>query len=174
MLRLEFSVALVVLATLALAPAADESPLTIAVSTVGDFAKGGSWYLSVNSGGKAELAIEPSLSQPKRIRRQFDITKEQLAAFQKALNDESFFELSGEYGQRVPDGSTRTLTVIRGDRVKSVQVRFLMNWAAANDKEKLREPSRAVRLLVLARGWFNDPEAADLRRYDQRVLEAAK
>ncbi len=175
MLRLPLSVPVLLLAISASSLAADESPLTIAVSNVGRFAQGGSWHLSVNSAGKAELTIEPSAFGHKaQIRRQFDVTKEQLAAFQKALDDESFFDLGVEYGQRVPDGSTQTLTVICGNRVKSVQVGFLMNWVAANEKEKLRDPSRAVRLLVLVRGWFNDAEAVDLRSYDQRVLEAAK
>ena len=36
------------------------------------------------------------------------------------------FELADEYGERVPDGSTRTLTVTAGDVTKTVRVRFLM------------------------------------------------
>lgn len=44
--------------------------------------------------------------------------------------------------------------------------------------ERLSDPavrsSRAVRISVLIRGWFDDPEAVDLRRYDRMVLDAAK
>jgi hypothetical protein len=31
-----------------------------------------------------------------------------------------------------------------------------------------------MRLLVLVRGWFNEAEAVDLRRFDQADLDAAK
>lgn len=169
MLRLTLSVVLV-LAVSASAKAADESPLTVAVSSVGNFAKGGPWYLSLNSAGKAELTIEPGIGQPNRIRRQFDVTPDQLAEFRKALDSEKFFELADEYGERVPDGSIQTLTIVRGGRAKSVKLQFLMNWVIANDKEKLREPSRAIRLLVLTSGWINDPEINDPKFY-QRVLD---
>ena len=60
MLRLTLSVVLV-LTISPWAVAADDSPLTIAVSSVGNFAKGGPWYLSVNSAGKAELTIEAGI-----------------------------------------------------------------------------------------------------------------
>jgi hypothetical protein len=169
MFRLTLSVVLV-LAISASAKAADESPLTVAVSNVGNFAKGGPWYLSVNSAGKAELTIEPGIGQPKRIQRQFDVTQDQLAEFRKALDREKFFDLAEEYGQRVPDGSIQTLTVVRGGRAKSIKLQFLMNWVVANDKEKLRDPSRAIRLLVLISGWINDSEINDPKFY-QRVLD---
>jgi len=170
MCRSILAVGVLLVAVMASTSAADE-PLTIAASDVGDFAQGGSWHLSVNAEGIAELTID---TRGGKVRRKFEIPQEQLAAFRQALVDEKFFDLADEYGQSVPDGSTQTLTVILGTRTKSVKVRFLMNWAAANDKDKLREPSRAVRLLVLVRGWFADAEAVDLRAYDQKVLEAAK
>jgi hypothetical protein len=155
------------------APTADQlkdAPLTISVSTVGRFAKGHSWHLSVNSAGRAELTVE---TFPEPTRRQFQVTKEQLAEFRKALIDERFFELTGEYGQLVPDGSEDSITVTAGRHSNSVKVHFLMNWVL-NDKAKLREPSRAVRLLILVRGWFDDEKAVDRREYDRRVLDAAK
>jgi hypothetical protein len=170
MYRVAFVVG-VLLMTAVPSSALGDEPLTLAASNVGNFAQGSSWHLSVNSAGKAELTIATRAS---KVRRQFDVPKEQLAVLRKALMEEKFFDLTDEYGQRVPDGSTQTLTVTVGDRAKSVKVRFLMNWIAANEKDKLREPSRAVRLLVLVRGWFADAEAVDLRPYDQKVLEAAK
>jgi hypothetical protein len=148
-----------------------DEPLTLAVSCVGRFAKGRPWYLSVNSAGKAELTIDTPGGP---VRRQFDVPKERLAALRKALADEAFFDLADEYGQHVPDGGVQTLTVTLGGRTRSVKVRYLMNWVTANEKAKLREPSRAVRLLVLVRGWFDAPEAADLRPYERKVLEAAR
>jgi hypothetical protein len=150
---------------------AEDEPLTLAVSCVGRFAKGSPWYLSMNSAGKAELTIDAPAGQ---VRRQFDVPKEQMAALRKALADEAFFDLADEYGERVPDGGAQTMTVTLGGRTRSVKVRFLMNWVVANEKEKLREPSRAVRLLVLVRGWFAAPEAVDLRPYDRKVLKAVQ
>jgi hypothetical protein len=48
-----------------------------------------------------------------------------------------------------------------------------MNWANY-EREKVRDPSRALRVLQTIRAWFNDPEAVDLRKYDQMVIDAAK
>lgn len=149
---------------------ADETPLTISVSTVGNFAEGNSWHLSVNSAGQAELTIDTS---PKPTRKQFQVSKAQWAEFRKALADGRFFELKADYGDLVPGGSERSVTVTAGRHAHTVKVNYLMNWAN-RDKPKVREPSRAVRLLVLVRSWFDEAEAVDLRRYDQKVLDAAK
>jgi hypothetical protein len=148
----------------------EDAPLTIAVSTVGLFAKGNSWHLSVNSAGQAELTID-SFSEP--TRKQFQVSKEQMAEFRKVLGNERFFELASEYGQLVPDGSEQSITVTAGRHSHTVKVHYLMNWVRT-DKAKLREPSRAVRLLVLVRGWFEESAAVDQREYDKLVLDAAK
>jgi hypothetical protein len=145
-------------------------PLTIAVSTVGRFAKGHSWHLSVNSAGQADLTID---TFPDCTRKQFQVSEEQLAEFRKALAEERFFELAGEYGQRVPDGSEDSVTVAAGPHANTVKVHFLMNWVRT-DKARLREPARAVRLLALVRGWFDEAEAVDQRKYDRMVLDEAK
>jgi hypothetical protein len=147
-----------------------DTPLTIAVSTVGRFAEGHSWHLSVNSAGQAELTID---TFPDRTLKRFQVSAEQLAEFRTALADERFFELNGEYGEQVPDGSENSVTVAAGPHTNTVKVHFLMNWVR-NDKAKLREPSRAVRLVVLVRGWFDAAEAVDLRKYDKMVLAAAE
>jgi hypothetical protein len=60
-----------------------------------------------------------------------------------------------------------------GRHAKTVKVHFLMN-CVHTDKVRLREPSRAVRLLILVRRWFHEPLALDLRKYDKMVLDAAK
>jgi hypothetical protein len=147
----------------------ERAPLTIAVSTEGDFGTGRSWYLSVNSARQAELTIMTS----NRICKKFEVTKEQLEEFRKALLDARFFELDREYGEHVEDGSERAVTVTAGRFTNTVRVNFLMNWVH-NDKAKLRDPSRVVRLLVLLRGWLAEAEAVDLRKYDQMVLDAIK
>ncbi len=147
-----------------------EAPLTISVSTGGRFSSGSSWYLSVNSVGQAELTID---TFPDRTSKRFQVSQEQLAEFRNALTAERFFELGGEYGQKVPDGSESAVTVTAGRHANTVRIHFLMNWIAA-DKAKLREPSRAVRLLVLVRGWFDSTEAVDLRPFDRKVLDEAE
>lgn len=141
-------------------------PITVAANCVGDFASGRSWYLSMNSAGQAELTISG------RAPQQFQVPQEQWKAFRKELLDERFFELADEYGEHVPDGSSCAITVTAGDVTKTVRVRFLMNWVQS-DRKKLVEPSRVLRLLMSVRSWISDAEAADLRPYDQKVLDAA-
>ena len=144
-------------------------PLTISASTVGRFSRGHSWYLKVNPAGLAELIIA---TFPDRTEKRFQVPNEQLSEFRSALVEERFFELNGEYGEDVADGSEQSLTVAAGRRTNTVKVYFLMNWVHS-DKARLREPRRAVRLLVLVRGWIDAAEAVDLREYDKMVLEAA-
>src|SRR5262245_38282254 len=156
----------------------EDVPLTISVSTDGRSAKGRPWHLSVNSAGQAELTLGlspfPVGKARDPVRKQFQVSKEQMAEFRKALVDERFFELAGEYGERVPDGSEKMVTVTAGRHANTVRVHFLGNWLAAKDKAKLREPARAGRLLVRARGGCEEAEAVDSREYDRRVLDVAK
>lgn len=147
-----------------------EAPLTLRASTVGMFAKGYSWHLNVDSAGQAELTVD---KYPRDIVKRFQLTQEQMAEFRKAVADERFFELDEAYGDIVPDGSVASLSVSMGPHAHTVKVHYLMNWVYS-DKTKLREPSRAVRLLVMIRGWFSHPETVDLRKYDQIVLGAAQ
>jgi hypothetical protein len=95
----------------------EDAPLTISVSTVGRFAKGHSWHLSVNSAGQAELTID---TFPRPARKRFQVSKEQWAEFRKALVEDRFFELKGEYGQLVPGGSEQSVTVAAGRHAKTV------------------------------------------------------
>jgi hypothetical protein len=147
----------------------EHGPLSISASEIGSTTTG-SWRLRVDPAGKAALKID---AVPSAKTRQFVVSQAQLDELRKALLRERFFQLADSYGQRVADGSTTTLQITAGDVSRTVELRFLMNWA--NDEpEKLREPSRAVRVLQIIRGWFNDPEAVDVREYDRRVLLAAK
>ena len=145
------------------------APLTLAASCEGRFSRGESWRLSVNSSGQAEITIS---THPRPTRRQFQIPAPQWAALRKSLEDERFFELADAYGEQVPDGSTTTLTVTAGEMTKTVRLRYLMNYVR-NEKAKLREPARALRVQMLIRGWFTDAEAVDLRPNERRVIEAA-
>jgi hypothetical protein len=149
----------------------EHDPLTISASEIGRFSKGFSWTLHVDPSGKAKLTIK-SFSHPKT--REFEISKKQLDELRTAVVRERFFELAGRYGQVVSDGSTTTLTISVGARTKTIVLQFLMNWVHDQDAAaKLQEPSRAIRVLNVIRGWFSDPEAVDLRKYDRMVLDAA-
>jgi hypothetical protein len=148
----------------------EDAPLTISVSTVGRFGPGRSWHLSVNSAGQAELTID---TIPDGTRKRFQVSKEQMAEFRKVLADGRFFELKGEYGDQVPDGSERSITVTAGRHTHTVKVHYLRTSTAA-ERGTVREASGAVRLLVLVRGWFDDASAVDLGKYDEADLAAAK
>ena len=144
-------------------------PITAALTTEGRFANGRSWQLTVNADRTANLNID---SYPASASRTFAVTEAQIEELRSLLIDERFFELNEEYGQIVPDGSTRTITITCGERSHTVQLHFLMNWVRG-DTSRLREPARAVRVWRHIRRWFDDAEAVDLERYDQMVLDAA-
>ncbi|OHB65939.1 MAG: hypothetical protein A2V70_19055 [Planctomycetes bacterium RBG_13_63_9] len=147
-----------------------EDPITIAASTVGDFSRGYSWYVSINSAGEGQLTVR---TPGRAVRQSFAVSEEQLDVLRDAVANERFFDLDSEYGQTVPDGSTKTLTIIVGNRSKTVLVRYLMNWAQPGHQKQLSEPARALRVWMVLRGWFSHEQAVDLRRYDQKVLNAA-
>jgi hypothetical protein len=145
-------------------------PLTIAMNVVGRFAHGDGWSLHVNPAGDAELTIQ---TYPQKTRRQFKVSNEQLAQLRQALVDTAFFDLRDAYGQEVVDGSTTTLAISVGEVTREVRLKFLMNWVA-HEPERLREPARALRVTTTIRGWFDDPAAVDLRKYDAMVIHAAE
>lgn len=147
-----------------------DAPLTIAMSNVGNFSRGHSWHLSVNSAGQAQLTIE-TVREP--TLRQFAVSVEQMQALRAALINERFFDLADTYGESVPCGSTDTITITAGAVTKSVKLLFLMNWVES-DPAKLRDPARAIRVGMVLRNWFDDAKAVDLRPYDQKVLDAVK
>jgi hypothetical protein len=126
------------------------------------------WSFRVNSNGKAELGIGFDFER----KRPFTVSDEHLQELRKLLIRERFFELGDEYGERVLDGSEDILTITMGQSTKTVRIGFLMNWVSS-ERAKLREPARAIRVWMLVRGWFSDPDVADLRKYDQMVLDAA-
>jgi len=145
------------------------TPISVIASTMGRFAEGHSWHLSVNSAGRAHLMID---TYPKPQSREFNISPEQINQLEKVLEKERFFTLQADYGERVPDGSTDTITIVRGDVARTVSIHFLMNWVHSAPS-KLKEPARAVRVFQVVRGWFNDKDAVNLKKYDDMVLQAA-
>lgn len=145
------------------------TPVSVIASTTGRFGEGRSWHLSVNSAGKAHLTID---TYPKPQSREFDITPKQIDQLSEVLEKERFFSLKADYGELVWDGSTDTITIVRGDVARTVSIHFLMNWVHSAPS-KLKEPARAVRVFQVVRGWFDDKDAVNLKKYDDMVLEAA-
>ena len=147
----------------------DESKqLSITLDNEGRFAEGSSWTLTVNSDRSAALEIRTFPDSQTRI---FTLTVDQMDALRSTLEAERFFDLADKYGEVVPDGSTRTITVQLGDTKKTVELNFLMNWVHS-EPDKLVEPARAVRIWRHCREWFSDDEAVDLGRFNQMVLDA--
>jgi hypothetical protein len=150
-------------------PLADDitmKPITVVASEESAWRE--PWSLCVKSTGEARLTIGMSSQRT----RSFTVSTDQLDHLRETLIRERYFDLGGEYGETVVDGSTHTLIITVGDVTKTVRLDFLMNWVYY-DRAKLREPARAVRVWMLIREWFHDSDVADLRKYDQMVVDAA-
>ena len=141
-------------------------PISLSLTTHGFFSNG--WTLDVSSDGAVDLTIR---SSPDETKRSFTVTDAQFAELRSLLVRERFFDLKGHYGEIVPSGSTRTLTVTCGTTSKTVKLNFLMNWVH-HDPDRLLEPARAVRVWMHVRQWFDDADAVNFARYDQMVLDA--
>ena len=139
-------------------------PVSVLCSIEGRFSKGNAWSLVVKPDGAARLFIE---HYPRSQRRVFVVSAAQRAELARVVEVERFFALADRYGDQVPDGSTRTLTITRGNRSKTMTLGYLRREDA-----KLPEIKRAVRVWNAVRKWFDDAEAVDLSAYDQRLLNA--
>lgn len=147
------------------------SPIAVTVAIDGRFPpEVYPWRFDMNPEGKAVLAVK-KWRDP--IRRELVIPPAEIATLRTALEREKFFTLKNEYGQLVPDGGCTTLSVSQGEKTNTVHIRFLGNWVRSNP-EKLQEPARALRVLNIIRAWFDEPEAVDLRRHNQLVIDAAE
>jgi len=145
-------------------------PVSVKASTTGRFGPVYSWRLAVNADRHARLTI---YAYPKELTREFEISTNQISQLLTMADRERFFDLRSDYGEIVPDGSTDSITITKGGSSHTVRIHFLMNWVH-NDPAKLKEPARAVRVFNVVRGWFDDKDAVDLRKYDNMVLEAAE
>lgn len=148
----------------------EQESLSISISTKGDFGgKRYSWCLTMNPQRKAKLVI---YAYHKRIVRFFTVSKSKIENLKRVIAKERFFELRDSYGENVLDSSVDTMRIVWRKKAKTVNILYLMNWVHSNPG-KLQEPARAIRVFHVIRGWFNDPQAVDLRRYDKIVLDAA-
>ncbi|WP_425396508.1 hypothetical protein [Aeoliella sp.] len=146
-----------------------KGPITVKLENVGSFAEGESWSLELDADRIVHLNIGGYPSDNSRV---FQITRGQVEELRDLLIEQDFFALDDEYGELVSSGSEQTMTVTCGEQSHTVKLHFLMNWARF-EPDRLRDPARAVRVWRLIRDWFDDEEAADLRRYDDMVLNAA-
>ena len=119
-----------------------ERPFPVTVALCGNGLD--AWYLSINSRGEAELIVDSE----KRYRADWTIPQDEWTEFAALVKEVDFFDLDGDYGQRVPDGGAVHLTIAGGRQSSSVNLYFLMNYINAKEIEKLREPARVLRLLT--------------------------
>jgi hypothetical protein len=150
-----------------------KQPLLISLNINGWFAKGFPWNLEITNNGKATLIIK---SYPKHKKKSFIISPNQLKQLKEVIEREGFYDLNEEYGDLVPDGDTRIITINQGNQRKTVKLHYLLNLESEGKKgkEKLIEACRAIRIWMLVTSWFNDPDAVDIRKYDQRILDTVK
>ena len=146
-------------------------PISLEMGVTGELSVDGLWHVSVDSAGRAKLISHEKF--PQTTSRKFRITPQQFGELRKTLLRERFFDLSDEYGENVPDGSTDTLNVSMGEQKKTVKLHYLGNWVN-NDKKRLCEPARALRVWILIQAWFNHPSVIESRRYKQMLIDAAE
>jgi len=107
---------------------------------------------------------------PRRETHRFVVPQAQLDELRKALVREHFFDLDDSYGDNHLVDRKTTILVYAGDFKKAVELHFL---AVEDEPERLREPSRALRVLQIMFAWFDDPEMTYLRKWDQKLIDAA-
>jgi hypothetical protein len=146
--------------------AIQNEPLTISVSL---HALRSGWNLEIDAAGNATL--EPSsFPTRKQTTRRFVVSKAQFDELRKALLREHFFDLANAYVDlNITDGSSTTLEVYAGDRIKTVR----LGDETPDEPGRLREPSRALRVLQVILAWFDDPDLNDMRKWNQRLIDAA-
>ncbi|WP_395741220.1 hypothetical protein [Prosthecobacter sp.] len=147
--------------TATLAQAAE--PLTVSMKVSGLFAKGYSWQLAIADDGAAKLTVEKPGAP---VHESLQIPPARLAELRELLQRERFFDLGASYGVVVPDSSTTTLSVHVGKRTHTVELQYLRT-----DDPHIEEMRRALRVSIFLRGLFQNPDAVDLRRYDEMLLK---
>ena len=128
------------------------------------FSSNTGWSLNVNLDGSARLTMD---THPQPTIRTFKVSAINLDIFHHAVDEQRFFELSSEYGSHVPDSGKRTILVNVGKKRRTVTLLFL-NSSAPN----ISEVKRALLVWKIARNWFSDAGATDMRAYDRKILDA--
>jgi hypothetical protein len=145
-------------------PSTDGAPpmLTFSAQETGYFAAGSEWKLISDRNTQALLTV--GSSKPKEV----SVPKEKLEDLAAALEREGFFQLQNNYGDIVPDGSERILTISHAAKTKTLKLHFLPN---ISDPKLIEEAKRATRIWILVRGLFEDDKAVDSRPSDKQFLE---
>ncbi|MEX0641200.1 MAG: hypothetical protein WD468_00785 [Pirellulales bacterium] len=143
-------------------------PITIAAASNGDYSNARSWYLSVNTAGQAQLAIE----MPHELTlKSISVSQDQLNSFRRTLIREKFFQLGDkEFGEQVLDGSTQTLAISVGQHTTVVRIRYLAGLGSKSNDRDLEKARSAIRVFAEVRGWFKDGAAFDPRSYWTGVI----
>ena len=139
--------------------------ITISASNVGNFAKGFEWHLSVNAKGQAVVTIH---SHPQRKTRQFQLSEKQLSSFRRLIVETKFFQLKSRYGDVVPSGNSKLVTITIGQFTHSVRLDYL---SSSNPSFAKEEAAQSVKVILAVRNWFDDLEAFDHRPYSKNFLK---
>jgi hypothetical protein len=150
--------------------AIENGPLVLSLNDWGGNATGSGWKLQLDAAGNVTLKMN---SYPTPKTRQFVVPKPRLDDLREALQREQFFDLDDAYGQQIVDSSSLTVKVSAGEFSKTVDLHSFVNWVR-QEPERLRGPSRALRVVQVVLGWFDDTEMIELRNYDQTLIDAAK
>ena len=111
-------------------------------------------------------------------RRVFTLPEERFKAFKQTVREQQFFELGDHYGSE----SFQIITYLAHRRlgrsarmINQVHTVRLLDFPepGAFSPAELEGAARAVRVFDIARGWFDEPEVPDERKYYKRVLDAA-
>lgn len=146
-----------------------ELPITVSASEVGRFAKGKSWYLSVNSAGQATVTVDGDLKHA----RQLMVTPEQVAGIRQAAQFLDFFMLDGDYGEFEPFGNVRTISITIGRFTNTVRIHSLKN-VDLSDRTALLRLMPVINFWNKVRELIPFPEAADSRPDDQILSNAVR
>lgn len=146
-----------------------ELPITISASEVGRFAKGKSWYLSVNSVGQATVTLDGDLKHANK----FTVTPEQLAGIRQTTQFLDFFMLDGDFGEVTWIGNVRTMTISIGKYTNTVRIHSFKNIDLL-DRTALLQQMPAINVWNKIRELIPVPEAADSRSEDQVLIDAVQ
>lgn len=119
----------------------------------------GSWFLTVQSDGSAEVNSDS-------VTERFALSEQQCASLAQLLKSQRFLDLAGEYGLPVIDGPMRKMTVTLGKKQHSVVL--LDDVHSDPDQGAVK---RALRVWVALRSLFDVPDAVDSREQDRAVLQ---
>lgn len=148
-----------------------ENPLTLSARCSGLSDRGYSWHLSVNAAGEGVLFVH---TVPNRTMRKLKIEPEQFRILREEIFEEDFFSLENNIGESIPSSGKRSVSITIGHTTKSIHINFLQTERTLDNLEAYNQASRAIRVQMIIRSWFDDPNAFDFRSHDERFLSKGK